>query len=113
MTWKLSRFSIRPAGSWLGVSSAGTNVALAGAATAWIVDCTATSVYSSQTACSPAKACAANAADTTVSAELVISTSRRRSVASATVPPIRPMASSGTISARPIAPTANGDRVIR
>src|SRR6266699_3953014 len=63
MTWKLSRFSASPAGSWLAGSSLGMKVLRAGRSTAPSADCAATSAYSSQTRRSPAKAWAANAAD--------------------------------------------------
>ena len=109
MIWKLSRFSISPAGSWLAGSRLGIRVFRAGPPTAPSAESTATRAYSSQTRCSPANAWAANAADTAAMQLLVTSTSFRLSVASATEPPSSPMARIGTTCATPIAPTANGE----
>ena len=83
-----------------------------GALTALSADDTATSAYSSHTERSPAKACAASPADTAALPELATSTSLRRSIASASEPPSRPIETVGTICASPRAPTANGDRVM-
>ena len=112
MTWKLSRLSAMPAASCPGASSRGTKVCLAGLLTALSADWTATSPYSSQTRRIPANAWAASAADTTARQQVVISTSLRRSTASASEPPSSPMVSIGTIRAMPMAPTASVERVI-
>ena len=109
VSWKLSWFSARPAGSWLAGSRPGTNVARAGRSRAVSEDWTATRAYSSQTSPSPAKAWAANAADTAARQLLVTSTSFRRSMASVIVPPASPMSSVGTICATPTPPTASGE----
>ena len=84
----------------------------AGALIALIEDDTATRTYSSQTDCSPAKACAARAADTAALPLVAASTRVRRSTASATAPPSSPIATVGTTWASPMAPTASGDRVM-
>jgi hypothetical protein len=75
-------------------------------------DDTATSAYSSKTEPRPANACAASPPDTAALPQLAPSTSLRRSTASATAPPSSPIVTVGTTCATPIAPTANGDRVI-
>src|SRR5215472_17000659 len=76
----------------------------AGRSTASSEDCTATRAYSSQGSRSPAKAWAANAADTAARQLLVTSRSLRRSTASAAGPPSSPAARVGTICATPMAP---------
>src|SRR5580658_551012 len=79
---------------------------------ALIEDDTATRAYSSQTECSPAKACAASPADTTALQLLATSTSLRRSTASATAPPRSPIVTVGTTCASPMAPTASDEWVM-
>ena len=84
----------------------------AGALTALSDDFTATRAYSSHTRRNPANAWAASPADTAARQLVVASTSFRRSTASASEPPTRPMARVGTIWATPMAPTAKGERVM-
>ena len=83
-----------------------------GALIALIEDDTATRAYSSQTESSPAKACAASPAETAALPPLATSTSLRRSTASAIAPPSSPIVTVGITCATPMAPTANGERVI-
>ena len=75
-------------------------------------DDTATSAYSSHTDPSPANACAASPAEMAALPLLVTSTSLRRSTASAMAPPSSPIATVGITCATPMAPTANGERVM-
>ena len=73
---------------------------------------TATSAYSSHTDPSPANACAASPAEVAALQLLITSTSLRRSTASAMAPPSSPIATVGITCATPMAPTANGERVM-
>ena len=72
----------------------------------------ATSAYSSHTECSPANACAASPAEVAALPPVITSTSLRRSTASAMAPPSSPIATVGITCATPMAPTANGERVM-
>lgn len=95
-----------PAGISSRGSSRGANVRRAGAFTAEIRYCSATSPYSSQTLREPANACTANRTETPAWALLPASTSLRRSTASTSGPPSSPAASDGTAAASPTPPTA-------
>src|SRR5438445_13404659 len=89
------------------------NVRRAGAFTEPTSDCTATSAYSTHTRPTSAKACAANATDTSNCRHDVISTNARRSCASTRLPANSPHVIAGTALTSPTTPTATDEWVSR
>ena len=110
-TWKMIRFSAIAAANCAFGTSRGMNACPAGAPTALSADPAAASAYSAHKEASPRAASVNSATDTDAWPAVTASTSRRRSTRSARVPPGRVITSSGMNVARPIPPTAAGDRV--
>ena len=110
-TWKMILFTAIAAAICSLGTSRGMNVCLAGALIALSADPAATSAYSAHRDAPPKSASANSTADSAICPTVTASTSRRRSTRSARVPPGTVISSSGMNVARPIPPTAAGDRV--